>query len=89
MSEVVTWSIQIMSVLSSVMASPPQTYCGLMLVMCTFWMMTFLVPDTMRRPLPLMMPLLPTPTMDLLDLTVMPSMPALSYLMVTLGALGW
>jgi hypothetical protein len=87
MREVVTWSIQIMSVLSRVMASPPQTYCGLRLVMWTFWMMTFLTPLTIRMPLPLMTPLLPTPMRDLLDLTVIPRIPALSYLTLTLGAL--
>lgn len=49
----------------------------------------FCTPLTMRRPLPMMTPLLPWPTSDLFDLTVMPSRPALSYLTLTLGALGW
>lgn len=47
-----------------------------------FWMMTFLAPLARRRPLPRMTPLEPTPTMDLLEPTVRPLTPALSYLTV-------
>jgi hypothetical protein len=36
MRAVVTWSIQTMSALLMVIASPPQTYFGLMSVMATF-----------------------------------------------------
>ena len=44
----------------------------------SYWMITLFAPLTIRRPLPLMTPALPLPTMDLLDLTVMPREPALS-----------
>jgi hypothetical protein len=73
-----------------VMASPPQTYSGLMSVKRTFWMMMFFAPETMRMPLPLMTPLEPWPIKDLFEPTVMPKTPALSYvILLTLGASGW
>ena len=45
---------------------------------CTHWMMTLEVPLTMRRPLPMITPLLPSPMMVLSLATVMPSIPAAS-----------
>jgi len=72
----VTWSIQTLLVPSRVMASPPQTYSGLISEIWMFWMMTFSAPFTIRRPLPLMIPVLPSPTIDLSEATVIPRVPA-------------
>ena len=44
----------------------------------TDWMIMLLAPLTIRRPLPLITPLDPDPISDLLDLTVIPRIPALS-----------
>lgn len=57
--------------------------------MWMFWMMMLEAPETMRRPLPLMTPALPLPIRLLLEPTVMPSRPALSYDTLALGALAW
>ncbi|GMF74826.1 unnamed protein product [Aspergillus oryzae] len=48
----------------------------------TYWIMTFSTPLTIRRPLPLMTPLVPSPIRDLLELTVIPREPALSLVRV-------
>jgi len=45
-----------------------------------YWMMTFFAPLAMRRPLPLITPLVPIPMRDLLDPRSMALTPALSYL---------
>lgn len=85
-----TWSIQIMSAPAMEMASPPQTYWGLISVKCTFWMMMFLTPLAMYTPLPLMTPAEPWPTRDLLDWTLIAFQAALSYVMeLTVGELAW
>ena len=67
----VTWSIHTRSVLSRVMASPPHTYWGFRSVIMIFWIMIFVAPLTILNPLPLMTPLLPSPTSDLLLFTIM------------------
>lgn len=61
------------------MASPPQMYCGLSSVMWMFWMMMFFAPLAMYRPLPRRTPADPAPMIDLLEPTVRPATPALSY----------
>lgn len=48
--EILTWSIQIWSVPSTVIASPPQIYCGLSSVMWMFCMITLLTPFTRCSP---------------------------------------
>lgn len=63
-----------------VMASPPQTYLGLMSVMAMFLTSQHNSSQIVCRPLPLMTPEVPSPMRDLLELTVIPSEPALSLL---------
>lgn len=44
----------------------------------TNWMMMLLTPETIRRPLPLMIPVEPSPSRVLSEATVIPRTPALS-----------
>lgn len=53
--------------------------------MWMFWMMMLRTPETMRRPLPTITPLLPSPMMVLSEATVMPRMAALSYETLVVG----
>lgn len=49
----------------------------------SYWMMTLLAPLTIRIPLPLMIPADPDPMRDLLEVTVIPRLPALSLQIVS------
>jgi len=44
----------------------------------SYWMMTLLAPETIRRPLPLIIPVESSPRMVLLEATTIPRVPALS-----------
>lgn len=78
-----------MSEPSRVMASPPQTYCGLSSVMWMFWMMMLLAPLVILRPLPLRTPSAPDPRMVLSEATMIGSRPASSYVTDVEGASDW